>query len=322
MSRPGGPWGLGLMRPGCAVDLGRARFWVGLFAAIYISTRIPTLLSQIHVDPARFDPVGLCAWLPRPLHPATVWAQSLLVPLASVAFALGWRFRVVGPAAALLVAWTLSYRNSFGMVFHTENLLVLHMLLLGFTRSADAWSWDARRREGPPPHGSDYQWPLRVLATITVLSYLVAGLAKLRYGGWSIHWLDGDLLRAQVAFDNLRKEALDHIVAPLGPWLVRREAVFPILAWATMLLELGAPLLLLWPRLVRPWVLGVWGFHLGVLLTMAILFPYPLTGVAFVGLLRCDRLWRWTPLRRLAERAFGESVELPRDEVSALPSLC
>lgn len=289
--------------------LGRARFWVGLFAVIYLSIRMVHLLAATGADPARFDPVGLCAWLPRPLHPATVWAQSWLALAASVAFCLGWRFRFTGPAAALLCAWVISYRNSFGMVFHTENLWIMHMLVLGLTPSADAYSLDAKTRGGAAP-APRYHWPLRVLGVITVSTYLVAGLAKLRYGGWSADWLSGELLRAHVAFDNLRKEALQHTVAPLGPWLVRQAAWFAPLAFMTMVVELAAPLALLHRRVAGVWAAAVWGFHFGVLLTMAILFPYPLSGVAFVGLVRSDRAWRFGPLTRFARRHLN-AADLP-----------
>ena len=47
---------------------------------------------------------------------------------------------------------------------------------------------------------------MRVLALITVVTYVLAGIAKLRYGGWG--WLDGDVLRNQVATDALQKTLL------------------------------------------------------------------------------------------------------------------
>ena len=46
---------------------------------------------------------------------------------------------------------------------------------------------------------------------------------------------------------------------------------------------------------------GLWGFHLGVLVLMAIVFPYPLSGIGFAPLLPAERIWRWrwlSPLPR------------------------
>ena len=36
-----------------------------------------------------------------------------------------------------------TYRSSFGMIFHTENLWVVHVALLATAPAADAWSIDA-----------------------------------------------------------------------------------------------------------------------------------------------------------------------------------
>ena len=62
-----------------------------------------------------------------------------------VAFMLGYRYRWCAPVFAIALLWITSYRSSFGMKFHTENLLVLHILLLAFAPAADACSLDARR---------------------------------------------------------------------------------------------------------------------------------------------------------------------------------
>ena len=39
-------------------------------------------------------------------------------------------YRVTAPLAALGMLWVTAYRNSWGMVFHTENLLVIHLAVL------------------------------------------------------------------------------------------------------------------------------------------------------------------------------------------------
>ena len=50
------------------------------------------------------------------------------------------------PIAAALLLWTLSYRNSWGLPFHTENLLVLHVIALALAPAADAWALGAAKR--------------------------------------------------------------------------------------------------------------------------------------------------------------------------------
>lgn len=277
--------------------LAALRLLVGGFATVYLAARLAHLISFVDFAPRSFAPVGVVdLLLAAPLPAALVVAPVLLaVPLA-VAFTLGWRHRVTGPAFAATLLWVLSYRNSWGMIFHTENLMVVHVLVLGLTPAADAWSLDVRRRP-PPPRPRAHGWPVRLLALVTVTTYLLAGLAKLRLSGLS--WATSDLLRNYIAYDNLRKLELGDAHSPLGAALVAHGWLFPPLAGASLVVELLAPAALLGPRLARAWSLAAWAFHAGVLAIMAIFFPYPLFGFAFAPLFAAERLplWRWLRLR-------------------------
>ena len=273
--------------------LATLRIGTGLFVWIYLCVRTPHVLGFIDFPASRFSGVGLCAPLASAPAAAWVWLATLAVWPLGLAFVLGWRFRICGPLFAVVAAFVLSYRNSFGMVFHTENLALLHLVVLALAPSATVLSWDAGagRSPGSSSVEAEARWAISTLCAITVATYFVAGLAKLRFEGWSTDWMRGELLRAHVAFDNLRKVELGHVVAPLGPWLVRQGWVFAPLAWATLLLEVGAPLALVHRRVGRWWAVAAWGFHFGVLWTMAILFPYPLAGVGLASFFEAERVW-------------------------------
>ncbi|HVG88949.1 MAG TPA: hypothetical protein VM823_08255, partial [Gaiellales bacterium] len=189
----------------------------------------------------------------------------------------------------------------------TEHLLALHLLVLALAPAADACSLDARARAaataGPPagePSGAGqpmngtwagrYGFPVRIVSLVTVLTYVLAGWMKLRNGGWA--WLSGDVLRNQVAFDNLRKVVLGDRWSHLGAWLVAANWFWRPVALATLVVELGAPVALLGGRWRNAWVAAAWSFHLGTLLLMAIMFPYPLSGVAYASLFPLERLAR------------------------------
>jgi hypothetical protein len=212
------------------------------------------------------------------------------------------------------------------MLFHTDNLLALQAIAVGLAPgAADALSADARRRRAgavgavgathaasttsaagsPPPDNGAYGWPLRLLTWVTVAAYALAGLAKLRESG--LVWAEGEILRHYIAFDAVRKIEVGSVHSPFGAWLVAYEAPFRVIGALSLLLELGAPLALLHRRVGYAWVLGIWGFHLGVVLVMAIAFPYPLSGVAFAAFLPCERLWRWRRLRPVYARLAGTS---------------
>jgi hypothetical protein len=65
--------------------------------------------------------------------------------------------------------------------------------------------------------------------------------------------------------------------------------VFPPLAGFSVAIELLAPLAVLSRRVGRWFALGMWGFHVGVLLTMWIFFPYPISFVAFAPFFDAER---------------------------------
>ena len=288
--------------PAPAARLAAVRILVGTYALVYVLVRLPELAAVAHLPARDFEPVGVTRVLVAPL-PA--WLSLALVGAtiaALVAFAAGVRWRIVAPIAAALLLWTTTYRNAWGMTFHTENLFVLHVIALAWTPAADAYALGARPG-APRAPAAGYGWGLKLLAALTAATYVLAGVAKLRLGGMG--WIDGELLRNQIAVDNLRKALLGEPTAPLATPLLQHSAWFSIVSVATLVLELGAPLALLGGRLARGWVLAAWGFHAGVILLMNVWFPYPVIGFAYLPLLHAERVieaprdwWRRRRARR------------------------
>jgi hypothetical protein len=215
--------------------------------------------------------------LEAPLPVGVVMAIAVVTCLLLAAFIAGVGYRFVAPLAAAGLLWTLTYRNCFGMLFHTENLLVLHVIALAVAPAG-----------GGPASTTGYGWPVRLMAALTVATYMLAGIAKLRIAG--IGWVDGELLRNQIAVDNLRKAVLGDGIARFAHLVLDHpDALIPFSAM-TFVIELGAPLALLHRRAGYAWSLVAWGFHAGVVLLMNILFLYPLSGVAFAPLLPVERV--------------------------------
>lgn len=288
------------MGEGSASTLALLRIAVGSFAVLYLLARLSNFRSVSGFRDEQFEPVGVARLLGEPVS-GGLWDALLFVAIASgVLFVLGTRYRVSGPLFALTLLAVTTYRNSWGQIFHVENLLVLHVLVLGFSPAADALSWDGSPKRGAIA-GQLYGWPVRLMCVVTVLAYLCAGVTKLDLAG--LDWALGDTLRNQVAYDNLRKDVLGDIHSPLGGWLVSHGWVFKPLALATLAVELGAPLALLGRAWARWWALAAWGFHVGILAMMAIVFPYQLLGVAFLPFLRVDLAHvRWPAVLRWRQR--------------------
>jgi hypothetical protein len=283
----------------------------GAFAVIYLLARA-NVLGDFRVQPGRFEAVGLAAVLSSPLPAAVQLLVFGLCVVAGVLFTLGFRYRVIGPVFALLLLWVTSYRNSWGMVFHTDNLLVLHVIALSVCDAAAALSWDARWRAAPADHGR-FGWPLRLLMALTAVAYLLAGIAKLKIAGLS--WADGEVLRDHIAYDALRKSQAGSLYSPLAAYLVQLDWPFAVLSWITLAFELGGPLVLWHPGLRFVWAAGLWSFHLGVLISMVIAFPYPLSGVAFAALFRCERIWQLRGLRGIRKFLAGAGLQAEGSQV-------
>jgi hypothetical protein len=286
--------------PAPAERLAALRIAVGGFALVWLIARLPELAAMARSPASQLAPVGVVGVLRAPLPPGAVIAIAGATIALLAAFTLGVAYRITAPLAALGALWTLSYRSSWGMVFHTEDLLVLHLLALALAPAADAWALGAPRAGGD--RGAGYGWAIRLLAALTCATYLLAGIAKLRLAG--VHWLDGAQLAHQIAIDNVRKALLGAATAPLAARLVAHPAALGVLSIAALAIELGAPLALLGGRTARMWAAAAWAFHVGVILAMNVWFPYPLCGVAFLPLFAAERVVD-APMRWWRSRAIS-----------------
>lgn len=265
------------------------RILLGLFTLGYLLIRFPVFWSLADGRSSRFAPVGVLSMLTQPLPGAFVRLLVIAAVLSAAAFALGWRFRLSGPVLAGSMLVLATYRNSWGQLLHFENLMVLHLLVVGLSRSADVLSVDARRTTSTHRASSTYGFPMQVAAIITVVTYVLAGVAKLRYGG--SEWMLGDTLQNHIAYSAARLELLGGDPSPLAGLIVDRDWAFPPVATASVLLELGAPFALLSTRLRTYWVVSVWLMHVGIAGLMFVVFPYPLFGLAFAPMYELER-WR------------------------------
>jgi hypothetical protein len=197
-----------------------------------------------------------------------VWLLSLLT------LTLGWRTRL-----SAVVAWALA------TTFHTrlpwltnggDDLFRAGLFYLMLAPAGATWSLDARRRRKQaarrgtalPGPALISPWPVRLMQIQIALIYLFTGLVKLSGTyfdeSWKLSWQD---IQEQ---DWLRGEAVYWVLNDIGLarwpycWLPVPLLVCRMLSWATLLFEIGFPLLVLFRR-VRPWLLlaGL-AFHLGI----------------------------------------------------------
>ncbi|MEJ7637950.1 MAG: hypothetical protein WKF75_08215, partial [Singulisphaera sp.] len=294
-----------------ALRLALLRVLVGAFALWYLLPRYAMFVAVGQSDPSLFEPVGVIAVLSGPM-PANVFQLLVIANLvACVAFLLGWRHRQTGPAFAAMLIVVLCYRNSWSMIYHSDNVLVMHVMILalapggrralvrrarrrrrGDLPAADPWATDPTRAGGTAGrsrlmrhHGADLLrlWVAKVVGLL----------------GWT--WATGEAARGQVAVDGLRKEMLGDGAAPLAFALYESPALVTVMAAGSLALELAAPVAMAHRRVGWLWTLAAFAMHWGIFFVMGIKFRYQLSGLIFASFFPLERVALLAPvaLRRL-----------------------
>jgi hypothetical protein len=248
------------------------------YAAAWLVVRSVYVWDVSGLPSRRFEPVGVLAWMGSPpprVAVMTIWAVALI---ASVLVVRGRALRATAPVGAAAVLVVVTMTSSYGQVFHTEHLLAVHLAVLAVAVVVERARSD----------GETSAWPLNLMMVIVATTYVLAGVAKLRFSG--LDWVTGDVLRSWVAADNLRKILVGDYHSPLGGWLAGVDWVWPSIAAMTLAVELGGPVALLSGRIRHAWIALAWSFHVGVLVLMAITFPYQLLGIAYLPFLRVELL--------------------------------
>jgi hypothetical protein len=287
-----------------AARLGLLRFGVGVYVLQDLVRVRGGALRLADGDQSLWDPVGVTTLLAGPLAADQWHLVYNATTVAGVFFTLGLFWRLSGPifAALLLFSWT--YRVSWQMIYHVHHLAMLHVLVLAVSPGAAGFSLDAAigRRwriltSQPGGAGSSwhYGWPIQLVSIVTILCYMLAGIAKLRLGGWD--WAAGQNLLDQVAYDGIYKVVL----APKGDqpysaiaFAYRHTWMMMPLATGALLLETFAPLALLHRRLGYLFSVSAVGMHWGIHIFMNLVFPYPISGLAFLSFFPLER---WLPAR-------------------------
>lgn len=285
------------------------RILIGSFALWYCWTRYDMMREIGRSEASLFDPVGMARILDAPMPPVIYDVMLIAVIVLGFAFILGVRFRYTGPAFALLLLCVLSYRNSWSMVYHSRDVVVLHVLILALTPAADALSWDALRKQANrgrryllwqsrrrnPAGDPAYGWPIRLLVAVTLVLYFLPGVAKVMSElGWA--WGTGSALREQIAADALRKGVLGDTPSAWAFALYNQTWLFTLAGVGTLAIELLAPFVIINRKLARVWAVLAFGMHWGIFFIMGIRFRYQLVGIIFAPFFDVEKPVEW--LRR------------------------
>ena len=288
--------------PGAAVSrlteipaerLGWLRVIVSGYALWHVGRQLGLYRSVASASPEMFRGVGVTSLLDGPLAPDTFMGVVYATLALNALFLVGWRTRLVGPLFSAALLFVLTYRTSWVQIYHSDNLMALQVLILGFAPAAgDAVSLDARAGRAPARERWEVGWPVLLMCAVTTFTYLLAGAAKVAgSAGWA--WALGTNLRDQIAYDALNKELLGLAPNAAAYWAFQHPMLMRPGSVGALILELGAPFALLSRRLGMAWSVATCGMHWGIYLLMGIAFTYPMHGVAFACFFPWERVAAW-----------------------------
>lgn len=239
-------------------------------------------------------PFGPFRFIQDPPPEVLLVALEVLLSVALVAVLVGWRTRSASFLVSILFIVGNGFTYSFGKIDHNV-LFVLMAVPLALAGWGDRLSVDAAsaRASGrvEPTHLAT-QWPLRLFALLVGLAFFTGALPKLLTG-----WLEPG---TQAVRGTLFRQFYTHERQELlAPYFLGFDSVvfWELLDIATVVLEAGLLIALLWWRGARIGLAVACLFHVGVLAMMNIAF---FTNVVVYGfLVQWDRVPfrapRWRP---------------------------
>jgi len=253
------------------------RVVVLLFVPVDVLLTTTWVRGHAQVPGELYVPLRLGRLLPLPTPgPWVEVLQVVLIAAALLAALLAARDRLPRLAgwvvASLYLEWMV-VAMSYGKVDHDRFAFLVALFVLPSVGRAGL-----RSRERSEAAG----WALSMIAVAVVATYVLAAVAKLRFGG--LDWVDGATLTRAI----LRRST------PLSEPLLDLPALLHAAQYGIMAMELlVAPLLLVrWRDERRTWALaiGFLGFHLLTFALITIIFlPHC---VALLALLPLERLVR------------------------------
>ncbi len=238
-----------------------------LYSFIFIDVFLTTAWVARHGDlpDALYHPLFIGRWLPLPTP------GPLLVPVVQVALlicaalaATGRSPRLWGSLVFVLYLEWMFIAMSYGKVDHDRFAFLVALAVLP-TAGTAAWGEDtADERAG---------WAIRCIQLAVVATYLLAVVAKFRFGG--LAWLGGaTLMRAVI------RRGTD-----LGRMLEDQPGLLRAGQYLIILFELGSPALLGGGRVGRLYLIGAVAFHVVTWATIQIIFlPHLMCLLAFLPL--------------------------------------
>lgn len=188
------------------------------------------------------ETVGVRALLRAAGIPEITWLRGLFAAYlcALLALTAGWRCRLAAAAACLTHA-LLALEGRLSM-YGVDQFAQVALFYLALEPGATGSPATPRAR-----------LVLRMLQIHLCIAYLSSGLAKME----GAEWWNGEAIFRSVMMPM-------YATFPMG-WIASVPLAAKLLAWGTLIVEVGYPVFI-WPARTRPiWIAAIVGLHLGIL---------------------------------------------------------
>ncbi|MDX1946519.1 MAG: hypothetical protein SFU86_14050 [Pirellulaceae bacterium] len=253
---------------------------LSLFRLLYCATLCWRIFSDGHYHLEQFSnpswhPIPLFELFRIPLMSRELFQVLHFVLVASLALtALGAFTRISATIAWITFFFYMGTELGFSKaphsnyVYHSQNIIVFILFLLSVAPDVARFGFDGWRGRGwrwsvDPSERLTSAWPTQLVKLMLGLAYFGSFYCKM-----VAHplWADGYTLQAYLLSKHLVVDS------PLAAWIAQHWWLCLTLGLATLVLEGTFFLVVFFPRLTWPYVLGAISFHLAILATMKINF--------------------------------------------------
>jgi hypothetical protein len=256
-----------LFAPGTAERVASVR--IGLCSVLLVRILAGPFRSLAQQPPASYRPLSFMHLLTSMPPLRVVELVQILGAASAVAAALGLRPRITLPAAWACGVLLDGMATSVGKTVHNDVLLLLAMVPLLAARTGDAWTLEhASPTRGRNDSGRTasvaYGWPVRTASVVVAGGYFFSGLSKVMFSGPA--WITSGNLR-WILYASSDGHAAPNVA---GLFVANRAWLATLMAAATMIVELGFPIVLWKPKAAWIFVPAAVALHAGIRLTMGL----------------------------------------------------
>jgi hypothetical protein len=202
--------------------------------------------------------------IPLVIPPEYLWLEAGVACVLLGLFGAGYRIRITAITSATLVGHLTSIH--YTVTNQASTFLPSIYFLVLFAVYSEYADFSLHESQSIEPERYKLQ-PLRFGLLILALTYFFTGIAKVQSG--VVAWASGSNIGRSILFESTVHSGS---VTFFAEWLLANPTVLHIIGWSTVILEVGFLIVVLFRLPMWPFILGLISLHIGIALSMQIVF--------------------------------------------------